>query len=328
MRAASPDLLACRQAVRDAIADLDTPVLVACSGGPDSLALAAAAAHVAGAQGIRVSAVVVDHGLQQDSEQVAVGAREACEDLGLAAKVVRVEVGERGGPEAAAREARYSALRAAADEQGAGAVLLGHTREDQAETVLLRLARGSGARSLAAMAPRSGLWRRPFLHLPRAVVHRAAREVLEPVGREPWSDPHNADQSFARVRVRALLDDLRAALGDGVVAGLARTADLLRDDADALDALASSSFDALVASGDGSWSADCDALEALPAAIRTRVLRLMVIAAGCPADDAGIDHVRAVDALVRDWHGQGAAHLPGGVRVERSCGRLSAHSSA
>lgn len=328
VRASSSALLACRQAVRTAVDDVQAPVLVACSGGPDSLALAAAAADVAHADGRQARAVIVDHGLQDDSAQVAEQAGHACRTLGLPASVVRVEVTGRGGPEAAAREARYAALRAAAEEQGAGAVLLGHTLEDQAETVLLRLARGSGARSLAAMSPGAGLWRRPFLHLSRDLVRRAAREVLEPHGLEAWRDPHNDDPAFARVRVRIVLEELRGALGDGVVAGLARSADLLRDDADALDALATQAFDATVCIDDGCLSAECDALRALPAAVRTRVLRTMLITAGCPADNAGIDHVRTVDALIVDWHGQGAAHLPGGVRAERACGRLSVHSGA
>jgi len=330
VRASSSDLLACRQAVRSALADLDADagVIVACSGGPDSLALAGVVGQAAGRDGLRATAVIVDHGLQQDSAQVCDAARRACEALGLASTVVRVEVGRRGGPEGAAREARYAALQDAAIEQGAAAVLLGHTLEDQAETVLLRLARGSGARSLAAMAPVAGLWRRPFLQIPRARVRRAAHEVLEPLGLEPWQDPHNNDPAFARVRVRAVLEGLRAQLGDGVVAGLARSADLLRDDADALEALAARAYDAVVTVNDAGWSAECDELAALPAAVRTRVLRTMIIAAGCPADDAGLEHIRVADSLVTDWHGQGAAHLPSGVRVERACGRLSVHAGA
>ncbi len=259
---------------------------------------------------------------------MALDAADACRALGLPVEVVRVEVGRDGGPEAAARTARYAALESAAVASGAAAVLLGHTLEDQAETVLLRLARGSGARSLAAMAARTGLWRRPFLALPRASVHAAAQEVLAPLGRAAWADPHNVDPDFARVRVRALLAGLTADLGPGVVLGLARSADLLRDDADLLDDLAAAEHARVVALDEaGGESAECVALAELPPAVRTRVLRLMCLRSGSPADALGVEHVRRVDALVTDWTGQGEVALPGGVTAARAYGRLSLRGS-
>lgn len=327
-KAVSADVMATRTAVAASVGDLGprVRVIVACSGGPDSLALAAAAAWVGDRQGLDVRAVVVDHGLQSGSHAVARDAADTCAALGVPAEVVRVEVGSEGGPEAAARTARYAALEATAAEAGAAAVLLGHTLDDQAETVLLRLARGSGARSLSAMASRNGLWRRPLLSLSRATVHAAAREVLEPLGRQPWTDPHNDDPDFARVRVRHLLSGLTADLGPGVVLGLARSADLLRDDADLLDALAAAEHERVVGL-DGDGSADCAALAAMPAAIRTRVVRLMCLQHGSPADALGLDHVRRVDALVTDWRGQGEVALPGGVTAARAYGRLSLRGS-
>jgi len=330
-RAASPDVMATRVAVGSALQDLvpGQRLIVACSGGPDSLALAAAAAWVAERSGLVASAVVVDHGLQSGSAAVAAEAAGTCGALGVPARVVRVQVGTEGGPEAAARTARYAALAAAADEQGAAVVLLGHTLEDQAETVLLRLARGSGARSLAAMSARTDPWRRPFLALPRATVRTAADEVLSAIGRIAWSDPHNDDPAFARVRARALLDRLAADLGPGAVLGLARSADLLRDDADALDAIAADAYAQVVGpdpeetdAEEVGVTADCTSLAALPAAVRTRVIRSMALACGSPADALGMEHVRQVDALVTDWRGQGETSLPGGVRARRECGRL------
>ena len=330
VRSSSPETLACRRAVSEALSDLEpgTPVVVACSGGPDSLALAAASAWVGSRVPLDVSAVVVDHGLQADSGSVAAHAAATCGLLGVTARMVAVEVGFDGGPEAAARAARYAALQAAADTARAAAVLLGHTLEDQAETLLLRLARGSGARSLAAMSSRTGLWRRPFLDLPRATVRAAAQEALARIDRAAWRDPHNADPAFARVRVRGVLPLLDDAVGGGAVLGLARSAALLRDDADALDAIAADEFDRSVVSDGRTWSADCAALTALPAALRTRVLRAMALAAGAPADSVGFDHVRTLEGYVTDWHGQGEACLPGGVRAERTCGRLCLHSSS
>ncbi len=319
--------MAVRGAVGRSVADLPegAALIVACSGGADSLALAGATAWVAERRGLRARAVVVDHGLQPGSDRVARDAAAACADLGISADVVAVEVGTQGGPEAAARTARYRALEQEARSGQASAVLLGHTREDQAETVLLRLVRGSGARSLSAMAAESGLWRRPLLALPRADVHAAAGELLAPLGRVPWSDPHNRDRGYLRVRVRELLAGLVADLGPGVVLGLSRTADQLRADADALDAIADAAFAEVMSSEAGGWGGDCVQLGELASAVRTRVIRRAALDCGSPADALDFEHVRRVDELVTGWHGQGEIRLPGGVRAERAYGRLCVH---
>ena len=229
----TPEIAAVRRSVRAAVADLAPGdlVLVACSGGPDSVALAVALAHEAPRAGLRAGAVTVDHGLQPGSADRAAEVAAQLVDLGLApVEVATATVGGSGGPEGAARTARYLALDEAADRLGAAAVLLGHTRDDQAETVLLGLARGSGARSLAGMPPTRGRYRRPLLDLPRDTVRKAA------AGHPTWADPHNDDPAFARTRVRReLLPVLERELGPGVAAALARSADQLRADADALD---------------------------------------------------------------------------------------------
>ncbi len=288
---------AVRAAVRSALTDLprDAPVVAAVSGGADSLALAAALAHERPGSG----AAVVDHGLQPGSRAVADAAAAQCAGLGLRAAVLPVVVAGTG--EGPARAARLAAL------EGTGAtVLLGHTRDDQAETVLLGLARGSGARSLAGMAAVRGRYRRPLLGLPRALVRRACADA----GLVPWEDPHNADPAYARVRVRhAALPALEDALGPGVAAALARSAATLREDADALDALAAAAA-----------TDDVDALAALPAAVRSRVLHALAARACGRAVTA--DHVRALRDLVEHWHGQGAVGLPGGVLVARRDRRL------
>ncbi len=313
----TPAVAAVRLAVRRGLADLEAGdlVLVAASGGADSLALAAATSFEAKRLGVRAGAVTVDHGLQAGSASRAATLVEVLTGLGLEPVEVRtVEVGLRGGPEAAARSARYRALEDAADEHGAVAVLLAHTRDDQAETVLLGLARGSGGRSLAGMAAGAGRYRRPLLGLDRVTV-RAAAEGL-PV----WDDPHNDDPTVARTRVRGdALPALEAALGPGVSAALARTAALLRADADALDGWAARAASDVTGT-DGSL--DVMALAALPVAVRSRVVRASVLAAGSPSGDLRAEHVEAVDALVTDWHGQGPLELPGGVTVRRAYGRL------
>ena len=290
-------------------------MLVAASGGADSLALAAATAFEAPRLGLRAGAITVDHGLQEGSVQRAGAVARALTGLGLDPVDVRtVQVSSSGGPEAAARAARYQALGAAADEHAAAAVLLAHTRDDQAETVLLGLARGSGGRSLAGMAIVAGRYRRPLLGLDRDTVRAAA------AGLAVWDDPHNVDPAFARVRVRAqALPALESAVGPGVAAALARTAALLRADADALDGWADRAHAAAVGS-DGSL--DVAALEAMPLAVRSRVIRRAALAAGSPATDLAAEHVEAVDALVTDWHGQGPLDLPGRVIASRECGRL------
>jgi tRNA(Ile)-lysidine synthase len=228
--------------------------------------------------------------------------------------VQRVHVTGAGGPEGAARAARYAALDDVAERCSAAAVLLGHTRDDQAETVLLGLARGSGARSLAGMAAVSGRYRRPLLALDRGTVRAAAD------GLAVWDDPHNSDPAYTRARVRTeALPALEQALGPGVAAALARTAALLRADADALDGWTDRAWDE-VAAADGSL--DAEVLAGLPAAVRSRVLRRAALAAGSPAGDLTADHVGSLDALVTAWHGQGPLHLPGGVSAARACGRL------
>jgi len=311
-----PAVAATRSAVRGALADLaGGTVLVACSGGADSLALAAATAFVGARSGMCVGALTVDHGLQDGSAARAETVTKQLRALGLdPVEAVRVTVGTAGGPEAAARTARYRALDAAADASGAAAVLLGHTADDQAETVLLGLARGSGPRSLAGMAPIAGRYRRPFLDLPRELVRQACAEV----GLTPWEDPHNADPVFARARVRATaLPALEEALGPGVAAALARTAALLRADADALDAVATAAAERCAREG----GLDLAELKALPEAIRTRVLRRAAIAAGCPAGALAAGHVAAL-ARLSAGAGRGPLHLPGGLRARRSCGIL------
>jgi tRNA(Ile)-lysidine synthase len=309
---------AVRRAVRGALADLDAGALVlaACSGGADSIALADALAFEAPRVGLRAGAVTVDHGLQPGSADRAAALARQLAELGLdPVEVLRVDVGVDGGPEAAARTARYAVLAGAADRLGAEAVLLGHTLDDQAETVLLGLARGSGPRSLAGMPAVRDNYRRPLLGLRRDTVRAAAAALTT------WDDPHNADPAFTRSRVRHdVLPVLEKALGPGVAAALARTADQLRADTDALDGWAATAHgEACRAPG----QLDVAVLQPLPPAVRTRVLRQAALAAGCPASDLAAGHVAELDRLVTAWRGQGPLHLPGGVRAARACGTLT-----
>jgi tRNA(Ile)-lysidine synthase len=303
-----PAVADARRAVAGTIADLDpgARLALAVSGGADSLALAAAAAFVGRDGRLLLEAVVVDHGLQDGSADVARRVVEQVGSLGVPARVVRVDVGTQGGTEAAARTARYGAL----DELDVEAVLLGHTLDDQAETVLLGLGRGSGPRSLAGMAPVAGRYRRPFLGLRRATTEQVCRVL----GLDPWHDPHNADPRFRRVRVRhEVLPLLEDVLGGGVAEALARTASLARADADLLDALAAERLpDPL----------DVGALVAQPAALRSRALRRAALDAGADPGRTSAAHVAALDALVTAWRGQERVELPGQVAAVREGNRL------
>ena len=312
----TPPIADIRRAVRGALSGHGL-VLVALSGGADSLALAAAVAFEAPRAGMRAGAVIVDHALQEGSADVAATAARQAADLGLDPVLVRtVSVGAAGGPEAAARSARYEALAAAATETGAVAVLLGHTLDDQAETVLLGLARGSGATSLQGMAPRSGLYSRPLLGIRRAQTEQFCADS----GLDPWTDPQNSDAAYSRVRVRtAVLPLLERELGPGIAEALVRTADQLREDAEALDHFAEEIAEELADIAEAGISLPVRALEANPPALRQRLIRLAV------ESEFHVSLSRAqtleVARLVTHWHGQAAVDLPG-IRVERRDGLL------
>ena len=293
-------------------------MLVALSGGADSLALAAATAFEAPRAGLRAGAVIVDHALQDASAAVADAAAGAARALGLDPVLVRrVEVTGEGGPEASARAARYAALDAAADETGAALVLLGHTLDDQAETVLLGLARGSGTASLAGMPPRSGRYARPLLGIRRATTRQACLDA----GLEPWDDPHNADPAYTRVRVRdRVLPVLEAELGPGVAEALARTAEQLREDEQAFTSQIDEFIEELCEPAEAGIAVSTAALAANPAALRQRIIRHVV------ASEFGVSLTRTqtleVARLVTDWHGQGPIDLPGGIRATRAGSRI------
>jgi tRNA(Ile)-lysidine synthase len=308
----APVVAEVRVAVRRLLAaERPDGVLVACSGGPDSLALAAATAFEAPRAGVPAGLVTVDHQLQPGSADRAAATAALGRLLGLdPVRIETVTVDADGGPEAAARDARYRALRAARPTP-AWAVLLAHTLDDQAETVLLGLGRGSGPRSIAGMRAVDPPWLRPLLGVRRSTTRAACVAEGHPV----WDDPHNADPRFVRSRLRhEVLPLLEDVLSGGVAEALARTADLLRADLDALEVLAAAANQAK------GTELDTTRLATQPAAVRTRVLRDWLHANGARGLTAA--QLRAVDALVADWHGQGAVGLASGLVVRRRSGRL------
>ena len=316
----TPPIADVRRAVREVLPrEPGALVLVALSGGADSLALAAAAAFEAPRAGVRAGAVIVDHGLQQGSDAVAERAQAQARDLGLHPVVVqRVEVRADGdGPEAAARSARYGAIEDVALQLGASAVLLGHTLDDQAETVLLGLARGAGGGSLHGMAAVSGLYRRPLLGIRRS---RTAAFCADS-GMIPWTDPQNTDAAYARVRVRdRVLPVLEDELGPGIAEALARTAAQLHEDDDALDEMVDEFIEEICEPAEAGIAVSVAALAANPAALRQRAIRHVV------ASEFGVALSRAqtlaVARLVTDWHGQKPLDLPGNVHASREHGLI------
>lgn len=313
-----PAVAAVRHAVRHHLADLEpgAQVLVACSGGPDSLSLAAGTWFEGERAGWQVGAVVVDHGMQPGSDRVTAEVAGRLQALGCdPVEAVRVPVADQGSPEAAARAARYRALEDAAAARDA-VVVLGHTLDDQAESVLLGLVRGSGTRSLSGMAPVVGRFRRPLLDLTREQTEQACRAL----GLTTWKDPMNADERYTRVRVRRrVLPVLEQQLGPGVARALARTAGLARADADALDALAAT-LAGTARRSESEWDV-ATLRDALPA-VRRRVLRRAAVAAGAPEGELFAVHVKEMERLLTHWHGQAGVDLPGHLRATRDSDRL------
>lgn len=326
------------RAIHPILAGLDarTPIVIALSGGADSLALALCAIDSSRRLGLPVHTITVDHSIRPDSADEAAAVAERARALGAEARVISVDVGRNGGPEAAARDARYAALRAVLADIRASAVstpapvvLLGHTMDDQAETVLLRLARGSGARSMRSISPETidgeGVrWMRPLLSLRRSDT----RDACEQAGLEWFEDPSNAADGpwraadgtpLRRAAVRAdVLPALARALGTDPVPALARTAALAASDDDALEQWAHAVWADVVRTASpepgraGRMVLDVRGLETQPRAIRTRVLRRFALDEGVRAGDLSARHIDALDSLIISWHGQGPIDVPAG----------------
>jgi len=306
-------LPAIRSAVRPFLEKMEAGdrIVVAVSGGADSLALAYAVSMEVKKLALQLSAVTIDHQLQDKSSDQAATVVEQMKTLGVECTIEKITVEITDGLESSARRARYEAF----GRLNAAAIFLGHTHNDQAETVLLGLSRGSGTRSLSGMAEVNGKYIRPFLTITREQTEQACAEI----GLTPWNDPHNKDSQFARVRVRTqALPVLEETIGPGISEALVRSAQILRDDADALDQWAEQEILGL-----DLHDLDCTYLQGLPKAIRSRIIRRAIYAAGAPSGSLTAEHVGAVEALICAWNGQGPAHLPGGVKVERFSGRLS-----
>ena len=285
-------------------------ILVACSGGADSLALAWTSQVVTERIGLNLIAVIIDHQLIKESSQVAQDAKKKCEDFGIEKVVIKqIEVkDDNDGLEAAARKARYEAFEELVNEFNAKAVLLAHTQDDQAETMLMRLTRGSGAKSLSAMKEVSGKYLRPFLHIRKKELVNA----LEKENISYWQDPANTNYKFLRAKVRhELMPKLIEILGDSVIDSLDKTSELLKEDNEALDLIAQESYEKL------NKELNVEFLKEYPAAIRKRIIKIAALEAGVIPGPFSFEHIEAIDALVTNWRGQGNVDLPGFIQATR-----------
>ncbi|MFZ9908256.1 MAG: tRNA lysidine(34) synthetase TilS [Candidatus Nanopelagicales bacterium] len=285
-------------------------ILVACSGGADSLALAWTSQVVTKRIGLNLIAVIIDHQLIKESSQVAQDAKKKCEDFGIEKVVIKqIEVkDDKDGLEAAARKARYEAFEELVNEFNAKAVLLAHTQDDQAETMLMRLTRGSGAKSLSAMKEVSGKYLRPFLHIRKQVLV----DALEKENISYWQDPANTNYKFLRAKVRhELMPKLIEVLGDSAIDSLDRTSGLLKEDNEALESIALESYEKL------NKELKVQELEKLPTAIRKRVIKIAALNSGVTPGPFSFEHIEAIDALVTNWRGQGNVDLPGFIQASR-----------
>ena len=310
-----------QNAVQNLLKDFDAGdyVLVGCSGGADSLALAWTTLVVGKRLELKTGVIIVDHQLFAESNSVALNAKKQCEDLGIEEVIIKkVNVEQtHEGLEAAARIARYEAFENVLQETNAQVILLAHTQDDQAETVLMRLTRGSGAKSLSGMAQVSGKYLRPFLHLRKKLVH----DSLDLIGLKAWQDPANTDHQFLRVKVRhELMPKIVEVLGESAISSLDKTSQLLRLDNQALEDLAQQFFESQ--KDVKTTGLEISELEKLPEAIRTRVLRICAIASGVHPGPFSFEHIEAIDALVKNWHGQGNVDLPGFIQATRVNGSL------
>jgi len=315
----TPAMADVRRAIRDSwesygVEENDT-VAIACSGGVDSLALAAASLFEGKRAKVNVIAVVVNHNLQKGSKEIAEQAKATLLELGfVTVEIMEVKVVAGSlGMEAAARNARYGAIDDFSKRYDAKYLMLGHTLDDQAETVLLGLARGSGPRSIAGMSGLSsdGKYLRPLLSLRRETTVAFCVDS----GIQFWQDPQNLDTKFSRVKVRLnVLPVLEKELGPGIANALARTAEILQEDNEYLDAQAQIAFHDCAKTTSNSVVLDIEELFQLAPAIRNRVIHNALVILGAEPSKA---HVDAVASLLTNWHGQKPLTLPA-VRVVRT----------
>lgn len=297
MPARHPSIAAALGCVRPALAAARAGgrlgVLVACSGGADSTALVGLLALIAGGDGLELTIGHVDHGLRAASVAEAEHVAAIGRQLGVPVRTTRLTLATGPGLPARARDARRAALQEQAAACGAAAIALGHTRTDQAETVLMHVVRGAGLAGVAAMAAWESPWLRPLLDLPRSET----RALCGRLGLTFVDDPTNVDPQHPRVRMR---EQILPALGrenPQVEAALAQLAAHAADAEAALDEWAGREATAR-RTGPASWSTA--GLSGLPRAVRTRLLRRICGDGGASLPDLGHSAIAAIDRALAE----------------------------
>ncbi|MFT4186925.1 MAG: tRNA lysidine(34) synthetase TilS [Micrococcaceae bacterium] len=284
-------------------------ILVCCSGGADSMALADAISFVSQYKNWEIAAVVVNHQLQKNSTKVANKTETWLKDHGYQVFVRKVTIAD-GAIETNARTARYAAFEEVASEWRADIALTAHHRDDQAETVLLGLLRGSGTKSLAGIPPKRDIYGRPFLDLSKTELYAACKAENVPY----WEDLSNADSITARNTIRnELLPEWEQTIGSDLKAPLARTAKICREDAEAIGVFVDIAWDKA--------GLNAKKLAKYPASVRKGVLSRAALKAGTRY--LSYTHLETLDSLIVRWHGQDAVPLPGKISCIRVKDTLS-----
>jgi tRNA(Ile)-lysidine synthase len=306
----TPAIADVRSAVSEVLENLNLSagdtILVAVSGGADSVALASAMAFEGSKRKFKVAAAIIDHNLQPRSDLVAANTAEVCETLGINPVLVSsIFITQKlSGPEAAARSARYLELEKIREQLGAKYIFLGHNLGDQAETVLLGLVRGSGLSAISGMQQidENRKLVRPLLGLTRAEL----RQSVIDQGLDIWDDPQNADEDFTRVKVRRILRELETQLAPGISEALVRTASLAQEAAGFMN-LEAQKLLAAACIAPGAYSIAI--LEQAHVGLRRKALHLIIQKQGAKSPTRF--QVLEVDSLITNWHGQKPLSLSG-----------------
>lgn len=307
-----------RNAIKSALSTVskDANVGLGVSGGADSLALLIALSTLyKGDRASQVHVVSIDHQLQEITSQISQQVATLANNFGFTTHIIPIDIPETGnGAEADARTARYSAFDTIITDHNLEAFLIGHTKSDQAEQVMLGLLRGSGTRSISGIPERRGVFVRPFLNvLNRAETQKVCNENLVTY----WCDPHNDSTDYNRVNIRKLIKETETVTGQNIVEPLVRTAKISTEDADALDFYATVAYDTIVSSD---WN--IDTLLTVPVAIRKRVYRNKLISLNIATDKVSFDALASIETLISDWHGQKVNNITSNLMVTRVDNRI------
>lgn len=307
-----------RMAVKNSISHLDpnSSIGVGCSGGADSSAiLFALSSMYRGSKASKIHVLIIDHQLQEITAEVSKNVAETALRLGFTPHIIPVSITTtNSGAESDARTARYEAFEKAADDYNLSAILIGHTKNDQAEQTFLGMLRGSGTRSLSGIRETRGIYHRPFLN---SLSRADTQKVCEENNYDYWCDPHNDHLMYKRVGIRKMIKTVEETTGTSIVDPLVRTAQISAEDADALDFYTDMSYTSIESKN---W--DVKELSKIPTAVRKRIYRKKMSELGGKTDALTFEITNRIDDFIADWHGQKEVCVSNGIRVSRVNGKI------